>query len=255
MWRHNATPNFFEQTPLVPPSKERIRETIHLQSLEGFQDYCQNFLLHHLWLLHYYKYGMISLSGILQCGFEYDVGRSVNEEHFVLFSFPFSTCWMKLLWKYVNERHLISIKHYGHDVWLQLCVFVHLNTHTLTTGGYTRMSGWVKKIKAGVKMWRLLFSQGQIGSVWVISRGGRRPGCTLLWGERHVEWPIGSYSSVCSAATYQMLKANVVTGGVEFLPLRQKSVSCFYPALRRKASEILTRTDSEREVLVYLCFN
>lgn len=74
-----------------------------------------------------------------------------------------------------------------------MCVLVHLNTcaHLPQVGAYARaltyvcVRGDVKR--AGVKMWCLLFSEEQMGSVWFISHGGRRPGCMGLEGEWYDE--------------------------------------------------------------------
>lgn len=67
-------------TPSVPPSKWRGRETnpsaVIRSALWKDARTTASILLHYLWVLHYYKHCMISLTGILQCAVE----DGVNEE-------------------------------------------------------------------------------------------------------------------------------------------------------------------------------
>lgn len=110
---------------------------------------------------------------------------------------------VELFTKPLTMQHLVRIKI------IAVCaswmfVFVHLNTCARWPQMGTRARAHACHVctfrvtlrRAGVKMWHLLFSEEQIGSVRFIRHGGRRPGCMELEGEWYDEWPIGGHRSV-----------------------------------------------------------
>lgn len=95
--------------------KVRRQRPIHLRSLQVFCERIPGLLpavlLHHLWALHYYKYCLISLTGILQCGLNNSAGLSLKEDDFVRFSrFLRLLNKLKLFLKHLAKQHFVLIK-------------------------------------------------------------------------------------------------------------------------------------------------